>query len=578
MFSSGDVIHSSNRRHRRTWFVAMALLVGLVLGASLVAGCGSSGDGGTAKPSTEPSKTESQILPGEDSDEYGPVAGGIAKGDIDELTWALGDGEPITLVPWNSAASTGGAFTVANLCDTIVQMAPDGSIIPALATEWEQRDPLTLVFQFRDDVKFWDGKPLTAEDVAYSLNIMASDESAGSVFFTNVDTMKATGPLEVTIKFKEPDELFMKELPTFSGGIIQKEWAEKVGKDMGTSKAGLMATGPLKFDHWTPGQEIVLVRNDDYWNPLFRSRAARVTLKFVPDSTALANGLASGALDGAWEIPAAIIPRLEKATEGKLYSGPSPIHIGFMRAQPGGVLGDIRVANAISLSLDRQAMAETILKGAGGPSFTRIPAYSWDPETVDMWKADYEKYKTAYGFDLEAAKKLLAETDYAGEEIVLAIPAGDITQSQIAQYMQAQAKLIGVNVTIKPMQSVQYNDAMQSAEARKGIDLFMGRYWNAAVDPIEQLVFDLDPTSSYNYTKYNNPEAIDLLAKARRTYDAVERTKYLLRLQEIYEADLGNLSLLDLDEISFLNNRLAGMPTSFHFLFIPSLTLIGAAQ
>jgi len=114
MFSSGDVIHSSNRRHRRTWFVAMALLVGLVLGASLVAGCGSS---------AEPSKTESQILPGEDSDEYGPVAGGIAKGDIDELTWALGDGEPITLVPWNSAASTGGAFTVANLCDTIVQMA-----------------------------------------------------------------------------------------------------------------------------------------------------------------------------------------------------------------------------------------------------------------------------------------------------------------------------------------------------------------------------------------------------------------------------------------------------------------------
>ncbi|MYS56891.1 ABC transporter substrate-binding protein, partial [Streptomyces sp. SID6013] len=108
------------------------------------------------------------------------------------------------------------------------------AVSPNLAT-YEQVSPTQLKLKIRDGVKFWDGKPLTAEDVAYSLNRSAADDSALSYAFLFVKDIKVTGDQEVTVTFSSPDSGFVDSLATVAGAVVEKAWAEKTGDKVGTS-------------------------------------------------------------------------------------------------------------------------------------------------------------------------------------------------------------------------------------------------------------------------------------------------------------------------------------------------------
>ena len=286
-------------------------------------------------------------------------------------------------------------------------MQANGNPGPGLASSWTMPNSKTTIYTIRRGVKFWDGTPLTPLSVAYSLNQAMQPSTAVSFFYANVASIKATGPYQVTISMKKPDELLPKELATFVGAVVEKKWAEKVGAALGTPKGGLMASGPFKFDSWTAGQNIQLLRNNAYWDPQYQAHAAHVTLKFVSDSTALSEALSAGELDGAYEVPPAVIPSLKHSTTGSLAFGPSRQYYSIYVMRPAGPLADLTLRKAINISIDRPAIAAKVFNGAGTACYTSLVPTSWDPEALSAWQAAYVPFEGEYAYNLAAAKQLV---------------------------------------------------------------------------------------------------------------------------------------------------------------------------
>ena len=120
----------------------------------------------------------------------------------------------------------------------------------------------------KDGVTFWDGKPMTADDVVFSLG-RARDAKLGGFYpqvFARVKDIKATGPLEVTITMTEPDYWFRSELSGPAGVVLEKAFVEAAGEKFGTVDGGTMCTGPYKLDSWKTGEGVTIVKNDTYWD------------------------------------------------------------------------------------------------------------------------------------------------------------------------------------------------------------------------------------------------------------------------------------------------------------------------
>ena len=159
------------------------------------------------------------------------------------MTWDLPRGEPTTL-DYAKAADYSPDMMISNMCDYLLRLTPDWKIKPGLAESWSNPNPTTWIYNIRSGVKFWDGHPLTAADVVYSLqrNLDPKVQPVNGGFFAYVKAIKETGPLQVTVTFKQPDELFNKEMATIAGGITEKAYAEAKGTSFGTAKGGVMYT------------------------------------------------------------------------------------------------------------------------------------------------------------------------------------------------------------------------------------------------------------------------------------------------------------------------------------------------
>lgn len=546
--------------------------------AGLLAACSSTGGstpGASGSGSGTPSATPSSVS-----------SFGAAGGPVDEIKWGLPYGEPNTLDPVNGAYYSASMVSM-NMCEALLRLGNDFSVSPGLAT-LTQPDPKTIKLALTPGVTFWDGSALTPDDVVWSLDHARDPASVVSFLFSAVDSVKATGPQEVTIALKQADSLIPLELATFAGAVQQRAFSQKAGKNLGAAGTGVMCTGPFKFGEWTAGRDITLLRNDTYWDKARAAKAAKVTLSFVTDSAALAQSLATGELDGAYEIPAAVIPKLRKTDGGNLVFGsPSQLYLTASALNIQGALAKPEMRKALFMTIDRTAVAQAIFQGAAQPSWTSMNPDSWDnaatpPEARKIWQDAYDGFaaqRKAWGSAtaIADAKKLATAAGYAGAPIVLATLAGDATQSQIAQLWQAGAKQAGINVQIKQLQSIDYSSATTDPKKREGLDVLLASSFNGAPTALEPMLFVYLPDSFFNYSGYSDDKVTAAIAAARATTDPVEQARKLVEAQSIYEEAYVETALLQYDEIAFLNKRLSGMTTSFAYLNQASLATIGAA-
>lgn len=541
--------------------VGAVLAMGLVIAA--FAGCG----GGSGSEDTSSSKIEPTVTAGE------------AKGDIPTLNWALPAGEPPTLDP-AQAVSFSSAVVVSNLCDSLVRMNPDTTPKPGAAT-FKRVNPTTFVFTLKPGIKFWNGQEATAEDMLFSLERSADPTSIGSATYENVRSMKITGPDQVTVKLTKPDARFELKLgATLYTALLEKSYTEAAGDELGTAEGGLMCSGPFELADWKQGQEIVLTRNDSYWDPAYKAHAKNVSLKFLTDTTALVQGLATGELEGAYGIPPAVIPKLSGTDNGSLYYGDSLEWLAVQVATPDSVMNDADLSRALLLSIDREAVAKAIYHESANPNYTMVGTNIWPPEGEEPWKDAYPAFVEKNAHNPEEAKKLVEASDYNGQPIVMAIKAGDETMSQSAQLIQQEAAQIGLNLKIRSVQPTQFETMSYTPDARAGIDLFLTQTFDVVKNPLVTAAVVLLPGAFFNYTDFDNPKVTSLFETARETLDAQKRSELLVEAQDIYEGgpQVHEQAILTLYTITYQNDGLAGAITNGTWLWTPSLATIGAAS
>ncbi|MDI6831675.1 MAG: ABC transporter substrate-binding protein [Actinomycetota bacterium] len=397
------------------WAAALAPLLLFALLASLFAGCGGKGasTGG-----------------GEKRDELVVALGGEREEGYDPTTGWGRYGSPL-------------------FQSTLLARDDDLEIVNDLARAYEiSEDGLTYTVRIRDDVKFSDGRPLTAEDVVYTYETAAK---SGSVVDLNVlEKVVAEDDRTVVFTLKEPMTTFVNLLITM--GIVPKH---AHGDDYAYNPIG---SGPYKMVQWDRGQQMIVEANPLYYGkkPYFK----RITFLFLEEDAAFAAARAG-------EVDMAVVPHTLAANSVpgmRLLRAPSVDNRGICfpcvpagssdeEGNPVGndVTSDMAIRKAVNMAVDRKALVEGVLKGFGSPAHTICDNLPWwNPETV---------VKDA---DLEGAKKVLEEggwKDADGDGIVekgalkasftLIYPSSDQTRQSLAMAAADMAKKVGIEMKVE---------------------------------------------------------------------------------------------------------------------------------
>jgi peptide/nickel transport system substrate-binding protein len=437
-----------------------------------------------------------------------------------QVTWAT----HISLAPtWFDPAETPGIATpfmvLYALHDALVKPLPGNAMAPSLAESWSvSKDGLVYEFVLRQGVKFHNGDPITADDVKFSFERYRG--AANKLMKEKVTAVEIGDPQRVRFRLKEPWPDFMTyygSLTTGAGWIVPRKYLEKVG-DEGFKKAPVGA-GPYRFVSFTPGVELVMEAQEQYWRKV--PSVKRLVFKVASDETTRLAMLKRGEADIIYLLQGELAEDVRR-TPG-LTLRPTPIvstHWLVFADQwdPKSPWADRRVRLAANHAINRQAINEAITLG-----FSRI-TWSIIPNSFDFyWQPP------AYAYDPAKAKQLLAEAGYpkgfdAGD---LWCDAATATMSEAtAGFLQAA----GIRAKVRPLERAGFFKGYQEKKLKNLIYSISGAFGNAATR-LEVFVASGGP---YVYGSY--PDIDGLFREQAGELDRKRREAMLNRIQQlIYE-------------------------------------------
>jgi peptide/nickel transport system substrate-binding protein len=463
------------------------------------------------------------------------------------------------------------------MCESLLRQAPDGSVEPGLATV-AHPSPTTMVFTLRPGVKFWDGNPVTPADVVYSLDRSTNPGLGGSygAVFDRVASITPTGPAQVTIKLMQSDYWLVGELASMPGIVIEKSFAEKQGKNYGTPAGSIMCTGAYMFGSWTPGVGVVAVRNPHYWNPSVHPLVGRITIKGVPDAASLTAGLQTGAIQGTYSIALPTLGQLKNSTTVKVWQGPGWSTEAFAVSSLKGVLGSLNVRRALSLSLNRQAIINSVYKGAA-----LMPRWLSSPGTFGYGKS---VFTAAYDSspvltqNIAAARKLVQQAGATGKTLTIGTSSQLLDLATLTGAYQAAAQAIGLKVVLRSVPAQNYIDFFIDPKARAGVDGFLNVDYGDYADPAALLAKLVLPGGVENFDNFSNPRITADLEQARGTANPDKRAALVARAEKLTAQQLPWIPDVHPTSVLLLSKGLTGAVSSSAYLFTPWADSLGGAR
>ena len=381
-----------------------------------------------------------------------------------------------------------------------------GEIQPWLAESWTTPDPLTYVFELRDDVTFWNGDPMTADDVAFSIERNVDPESLISYDFTAVDSVEATGDHEVTVKLKNPDPLFLPVAVATDAFIVQKSFVEAAGADIGTPDKLNMGTGPFEFKSFSKTEGVKLARYDKYWGdkPAF----ANVEFTAITDPETMRIALTQEQVDGSFDANVADEARYKQSSDVNVALTPGLAFLYVSMDVREAPFDDVHVRNAIELALDKAAIA----KAAGGESALPSDAMISGPAFSAMFGDDGAKFSSQVDVptspDLDAAKAELAQS---------ASPDGFSTKvrfngdgSVAFQVIKEQLAPLGIELDGQQIDDNQFYDEISKIDEPQGFRIILTGA--GSTDPWESLRSVLGGANTSGYSSDVTTSSLDSLA------------------------------------------------------------------
>ncbi|QEW23358.1 ABC-transporter substrate-binding protein precursor (plasmid) [Paracoccaceae bacterium] len=427
-------------------------------------------------------------------------------------------------------AALSGSEVLFMLADTLVGLDEDMStIVPLLATSWDvSDDALTYTFHIRDDVTFCDGKKMTADDVAYSLNRWNDPETKSPVRWRMGDVKSITAPDATTVVYElnAPHSELLYQLAQSFGSIVDKDTVEKLGPDFGVT--GFNGTGPFCWESWTPRDKLVMTRHEDYhWGPsnyenTGPAQVEKVTWQIVPEAATRTVAMLTGQGDVSPYVPYIGVDKLRQAPTVDIIQSDEAFwtnYIGFKITKD--MVSDVKVREAINLAVNQEAMAEDLFFGEVEPAYSTIStgALDWD-DSLDDKLLKYDPEKAAELLD-EAGWTLNSDGKREKDGVVLAPVAITFTGEwqQTVEAVQADLLKVGIELQIEPMDATVY----WGKSAGDDFDMFvMGFPYVSAGDALN-LYFRSSNIPTPNRMNYSDPKADELLLTGSQATNDADR-------------------------------------------------------
>lgn len=481
------------RMTRRDFLSLSAASLGAITFGNLLAGCG-------PEATAEVAAT---AAPAATATPSGPRAGGILV--------SAAETNPTGFDP-HKVLSLASQSVCEQVYDTMFELDPDLNVVPRLCKSYDTPDDKTYIFHLEEGVLFSDGTELTSEDVIFTINRMLDPEvaSARAAWFSNVDTIEAVDKLTVKMTTKIPYAPMINNLANAFNGIVSKKFCEASNNNLDQV---MMGSGPFILAEYIPDQLLRLERNPKYWRkgkPYLDGTSA----KMIPDDQGRVAALRAKEVDVAWFIDAKVAELFQNDPEYVVYEVPVLTHASTWINCSVEPLTDIRVRQAISYAIDRQAFLDTVAFGKGvltGP----IPA----PEKE--WAlpvTDYPQYKQ----DKEKAMSLLKDAGAEGATIKLKVSPQYVLDTGNAQVLQSQLKEVGLNLELVTVEWGNLLDAWFASDFEMLNLLMLGQ-----PDPDGYTWGRFHSTSAGNFAKISDPDLDVLLDAQRSTVDRTERKKIL---------------------------------------------------
>ncbi|MCI2057872.1 MAG: ABC transporter substrate-binding protein [Oscillibacter sp.] len=457
---------------------------------------------------------------------------------------AAGGSKTLTIGLNSEIAAMDPAFAYDNNTNAVVDQITEGllafdqknQLTPCLAESWKQTDDLTYVYTIRQGVKFSDGTEMTPDDVVFSMN-RVKDSTTGSYLnwmYGNVASIEKTGDWDVTVKLSQPDALWQYVPATTAGHVMSKAFCEAKGSEVGKPGTGLLGTGPYVYSDWTQGSEIVLKRNENYWNAESVNADAADTLdyKIITEGTTLVSAMQSGQVDLTMGITVDQLPTIESDKNLSVLTSDSfgVDYIAFNCSK--SPMNDMNVRKAIYYAMDKDKIVNTICNKTVDPATSAIFGPAVCTFNEDEWAA-YLKNLPDYKYNMDTAKEYLAKSSVPGGFDCSIICNQSAVQNSIALMLQAALKELNINLSINKVTEDERVSIFNGGNNRD-YDMIFCLWFSDFPDPAGNLN-SLYPSTAggeggSNAAVYANADVDQLLSQELASSDPDERTAIMQKI------------------------------------------------
>jgi peptide/nickel transport system substrate-binding protein len=407
-----------------------------------------------------------------------------------------------------------GRNVMTSICDKLVDIGPDASIVPMLATNWTtSADGKAITFKLRPGVRFHDGDQFDATAVKFSLDRARTlPDSRRKSEISAISNVEVLDELTVRIDMATPFSPLLAQFADRAGIMVSPRAVQQIGNNQFGNQP--VCAGPYKFVERIPQHRIVLERFPDYWDKEHYF-VRQVVFETMPDAAVRFANLRSGQLEMIERLAPTDLETLRKidnlgsaAITGLGYQGITfNIANGGRANNPFGT--EKRVRAALDLAIDRNILNQVVNNGEFQVGNQPSPPSNFY----------YDQALPVAGRDIAKAKALLAAAGVANPVLHLLVPNADADR-QGAEVIQSMAKEVGIDIKV---QQIEFSTMLKQAHDGDFEADFVA--WSGRIDPDANIHTLLGCNVPGNDGHYCNPELEAQLQAARLTNDRAARKK-----------------------------------------------------
>src|SRR5712692_5424658 len=425
-------------------------------------------------------------------------------------------------------------WALENIHSGLVRVDPQGNIIPDMAPSWDIKDEgRTYIFHLHKGITFHDGTPADAAAIKWNIEYILDPANTADarIFFRPIAAVEALDDATLQIRLKEPSADFLMVLAGYrlASLVASPTAVQRWGKDYKFHPVG---AGPFTFVEWTPGQQVILEKNEHYFKPGL-PYLDRIVLKTMKDATTRIGAVRSGELAFATWIPLEMVRVLEKVSGVQVVTSPMynvwDLRINVARKP----FDDLRVRQAVAgYGIDRQEICKLSFLGYGQPSVSML--------TPGM--PGYNSLMERYPYNPQKAKALLQEAGYGpGQSLAFTFlsPTIEPAFTNVPTLLKEQLARLGVQMKIEMLDKVTWMDRFIR---KHDFEMTMG---NVTAVALGNLALIFETTAPLNLARHSDTRVDALFHQWRTTTEPTAHAQATEQLQgyladQLYLTGLAN--------------------------------------